>query len=234
MCVIAVKRSGVVPDIGLLRQCWDANPDGAGLAYRRSGKIVVHKGFMSFTKLERFIASHRSELTQSEVIFHFRIASVGSVEPALCHPFAVGQSHRALSYVTTSPVVFHNGHISALAVKAALEGLSDTALLVRDYLSPLAGLLDKPAMWRLLEIVAPGSRFAIMTPAGTYLIGTFEDGPEGWRFSNGSWRGWDWDDGDWDRDWDGDWDNGDGDGHGHRHGSSMGELCGLWGLPCGK
>lgn len=189
MCVIAVKPAGLVPDLAIVRRCWESNPDGAGLAWRRNGRVEVRKGFMRLGKLEQFIQKHREELTASEVVMHFRIASVGGVSQALCHPFAIGRNYRSLSYATEAPVVFHNGHIIELAIEAKAEGLSDTALLVRDYLTPLASVLEKPEFHRLLELAFPGSKFAIVTPTATYLVGRFEKGAGGWQFSNGSWRG---------------------------------------------
>ncbi len=206
MCIIAVKPAGLALDLAIVKRCWEANPHGAGLAWRRGGRVEVRKGFMRLGKFERFLQEHKAELTGSEVIMHFRIASVGEVSQALCHPFGVGRSYRSLFYSTGMPVVFHNGHIMELEIEAKVQGLSDTAVLVRDYLTPLASVLDKPEFHRLLEIAFPGSKFAIMTPTATYLVGRFERGAAGWHFSNGSWRGgsavkscalvkwaWDWD-----------------------------------------
>jgi hypothetical protein len=226
MCLIAIKSQGVAVDIGLLEGAFRNNPHGAGLAYRDcdKGVLVVRKGFMAFESLAQYVRENRDLLGQAEVIFHFRYATAGGVCPELCHPFAI-EDCTALALETAAPVVFHNGHMSELV--GLDDAVSDTAVLVMEYLTPLVGVLEEPAMHQLLGIAFPGSKFAIMTARQTYTIGAFikSIAHEGWVFSNygfiSLWEKWDkwlddtndcddWNDKDGVGEWDGWWESGRG------------------------
>jgi predicted glutamine amidotransferase len=186
MCVIAIKTPQARFDIDLLRNCFLNNPDGAGLAYRIGNVIVVRKGFMTLQELLQYIRRHR-QIEKTEVVLHFRVATVGAVTPELCHPFPV-ENCLVTSITTKQAVVFHNGHIPELEWRAHLEAISDSALLVSQYLAPLASMLDNPDFHRLLQISFPTSKFVIMTPRKTHMIGTFmkTSNHPGWFFSNTS------------------------------------------------
>lgn len=48
MCVIAFSEKGkAIPTEEQITKMWNHNPDGAGFAYEKRGKIVFRKGFMT-------------------------------------------------------------------------------------------------------------------------------------------------------------------------------------------
>ncbi len=43
MCIIAIQPIGVKIKESILKNCWHANKDGAGIMYVENGKIIVNK-----------------------------------------------------------------------------------------------------------------------------------------------------------------------------------------------
>ena len=83
MCVILICPGGVRPDRPTLEACHEANPHGAGVAWRQDGGVRWLKG-LDVPRLASLLPR-----LPGEVVVHFRWASVGDVAPALCHPFPV-------------------------------------------------------------------------------------------------------------------------------------------------
>lgn len=103
MCVILVCPPDVRPDRATLDACHQANPHGAGVAWREGGMVKWLKG-LEPDELEPLVAR-----LPGEVVIHFRWASVGEVSPRLCHPFPVtGTANTRLSGQARA-VLFHNG-----------------------------------------------------------------------------------------------------------------------------
>ena len=91
MCVVLICPPKQRPDLTILRACHAANPHGAGVAWRDKRRIHWRK---ALTPGE---VNHLIQQVPGEVIIHFRWASVGGVEPLLCHPFPV-TAEAALGY----------------------------------------------------------------------------------------------------------------------------------------
>ena len=103
MCVVLICPPKQRPDLTILRACHAANPHGAGVAWRDKRRIHWRK---ALTPGE---VNHLIQKVPGEVIIHFRWASVGGVEPLLCHPFPV-TAEAALGYEgLCKSVLFHNG-----------------------------------------------------------------------------------------------------------------------------
>lgn len=81
-----------------LRQCWDANPHGAGMAYFHNNKLVVQKGFMRFRNFYKQFRIARKQAPRVVFTVHFRKASVGRIGPNQTHPFWVEQDKSAIFY----------------------------------------------------------------------------------------------------------------------------------------
>jgi hypothetical protein len=103
MCVILVCPPKVRPLKSVLYAWHDANPHGAGLAWRENGKVRWLKN-LGPAKL----TSKLKELP-GEVVIHFRWASVGGVDARLCHPFPVTPKAPISLSGTAESVLFHNG-----------------------------------------------------------------------------------------------------------------------------
>jgi len=191
MCIIVFKPAGKdLPDIDTMLSCFDNNPDGAGFMYRHNGRVHIQKGFMTykgfFNALDKL--GKAIDIKRTDLVFHFRFATQGSIVPANCHPFPISSKVRDLKAINivTSIGVAHNGVISFCADKSKTK-LSDTQLFIKNYLSSIpAETLFTPAMQELIK-QATNSKFAIMGAKQTALIGDFiED--KGIHYSNTSYK----------------------------------------------
>jgi hypothetical protein len=184
MCIIVVK-----PDNKRLDNwAWDAlslsfdnNEDGAGLMFREGNRLRIVKGLMSWAAFKRKVVELK--LNRKAVVFHFRMATHGQRGPENTHPFPISTNVRDLRAVDVlaDAGLVHNGVISPLAE----DKLSDSQILVRDYLAPTwDGTLGE---WgrRLLDMTA--CKYAVMTPVSIQLIGNFIK-DKGWWFSNESYK----------------------------------------------
>ncbi len=103
MCVILVCATNVRPSLETLRQCWDANPHGAGIAWREGGEV-------RWVKTNDVAEIHRlAEAKRGEIVIHFRISSVGGVCDELRHPFPVSKRAGLAAKGTAKAVLFQNG-----------------------------------------------------------------------------------------------------------------------------
>ena len=103
MCVILVCPENVRPNRATLDACHQANPHGAGVAWREDGVVRWFKG-LEPDELEPLIAK-----LPGEIVIHFRWASVGEVTPKLCHPFPVTRAATTRLSGHARAVLFHNG-----------------------------------------------------------------------------------------------------------------------------
>ena len=103
MCVILVCPAKVRPDRETINACHEANPHGAGVAWRVKGEVRWFKG-LEPEELELLIAG-----LSGEIVIHFRWASVGEVTPKLCHPFPITASATTRLSGHARAVLFHNG-----------------------------------------------------------------------------------------------------------------------------
>lgn len=112
MCVILVCPPQVRPDIDVLKACHTANPHGAGVAWRQGGQVHWQKN-LGAEEVDSLIAG-----IEGELVIHFRWASVGGVDPQLCHPFPVDRGASTKLIGKAARLLFHNGtwsgHRSAL------------------------------------------------------------------------------------------------------------------------
>lgn len=186
MCVAIYKPAGVeTPSLDTLKQCWDANPDGAGFAMRTDGEysIEIHKGYMTWksfvTAYEKY---HLADFT-GDLLLHFRIATHGGISPGLTHPFSLTKDVKLLKHtnVKTNYALIHNG---MLPIEP--EGnISDTMEFCRR-LAPL--YQNIPAALNLIEGMAGNNKIAVMTRDNVHLFGEWEN-INGVYFSN---LLWDW------------------------------------------
>lgn len=88
MCILIAKPKNVqMPSEETMKNCWESNPDGAGIAWSDGRKLFLRKGFM---KWDDFIKEYRTlNLNDFDAIIHFRIATHGTVKPSNTHPFNV-------------------------------------------------------------------------------------------------------------------------------------------------
>ena len=195
MCIIVTKNKGVdLPKKAILRNCFENNPDGAGIMYTKNNKVIINKGYMSFESLWDRIKALKKEIDvkNTPIVFHFRIGTSGGYNPGNTHPFPLTtQNNKLLQLKTTADVgIAHNGIISTYEDRKNAN-LSDTQLFIKKFLHPIYKL-DNTFYHNkdILEIIktVTTSKFAILSKnSELILIGDFIE-KNGIYYSNTSYQ----------------------------------------------
>lgn len=186
MCVAIYKPEGVkTPSLEVLKQCWDANPDGAGFALRIGGDkyaIEIHKGYMTWKQFVAAYEKYRLADFIGDMLLHFRIATHGGISPGNTHPFSLTKDVKLLQHtnVLTNYALIHNG---MLPIEPD-GNISDTMEFCRR-LAPL--YRDIPSAFNLIEGMARNNKIAVMTREKVHLFGAWETRDEVY-FSNLLWN----------------------------------------------
>ena len=185
MCVAIYKPAGIeTPSLDTLKQCWDANPDGAGFAMLTGGEraIEIHKGYMTWKQFVTAYEKYHLADFSGDQLLHFRIATHGGISPGLTHPFSLTKDVKLLKHtnVRTNYALIHNG---MLPIESE-EG-SDTMEFCRR-LAPF--YQNIPSAFNLIEGMAGSNKIAVMTRDKVHLFGEWER-LNGVYFSN---LLWDW------------------------------------------
>ena len=205
MCLILIKPAKVpMPNTRFIENAWQSNNDGFGLAYSLPGEHQVHirKGAMKLKHVKQLIAAMPNPL-EANIMMHFRYATEGKICPENCHPYPVTKyvtKLRATS-IDCNMAITHNGMIPSANAYGYYDyatgayayaswpddrKLTDTQQFIIDHLANLHQSLLNPAVGKLIEAYT-GSKFAILSPRGVYLIGKFiED--KGILYSNATYK----------------------------------------------
>lgn len=200
MCVIAVKPKGIdMPTDEVLQQMWNTNRDGAGFMYNDEGRVHIKKGFMTFDDFKRNLQSVYDELTRRAInlkedvsfVYHFRIATHGTVIPENTHPFPVSSDIDALKAldVSTDLGMAHNGVIRTLD-NDLTHNLTDTATFVKDVLVPFkaffsSAFLQLANITKFIGNTINASRLAFLDGEGNVTkIGSWTTGECQLDYSN--------------------------------------------------
>ncbi len=177
MCIIIAKPAGTTVDFDILRNCWDSNPHGAGIAYAMDGQLVIEKGFMTFNNLKQFIIDP-IQWEDVPMLIHFRIATQGSKDKDNTHPFEVVPGKLAFA---------HNGMMTDMVVSEKPE-LSDTNVFCRYVLKQLPhNFLNNSGIVTLIYNSLGGwNKLAFLDNEGNITIFNESDGceEEGVWYSN--------------------------------------------------
>jgi len=93
------------PSDEMVTKGFDANPSGAGIAWRQDGLVFWEKG-LDVEEVKEY-----ARTMPLPYVLHFRIPSCGDSSQALCHPFPIDiKAPLDLSGKTKGSVLFHNGH----------------------------------------------------------------------------------------------------------------------------
>lgn len=158
MCIIVTKDKGAkaLPE-KVFENCWDNNPDGAGILYNDGTCTTLIKGIM---KKEEFLKKVKeANKKECSFVIHTRIATHGSVKPTNTHPF-----------VSKSLGFAHNG---TLPVEVS-QDMTDSETF---FLNTIA---DKDMNWVkdnifLLDLATRGSRCAVFDMATGEIVHLNED-----------------------------------------------------------
>ena len=189
MCVAIYKPAGVkAPDMETLKSCWDANPDGAGLAWRTpSAKYPVHieKGFMTWDEFKRYWTSAGIDEYDGDLFIHFRITTHGGTSEGNTHPFPISNNDKILKSLSMSSefAMMHNG---VLPIAPDNKLISDTMMLSKLI---ARGGFEKKILdtLNLIEDLVGSNKIAVMTADDVHLVGTWQD-VDGVKFSNLNWQ----------------------------------------------
>lgn len=177
MCQAIVKPAGISIEKRILKNAWDDNPNGAGMAIRKAdGSVVVAKGYMKFKK---FWQAYKKVESQ-DLLIHFRLATTGKVDGANCHPFVIAPN----------AALIHNGIMRQFDPPLKGDTRSDTRYFCEAYLSQAikeSGLsayefLHNPAGKALIEVLTAGQKIACLTPEGFTIFGERRG-----EWKNGAW-----------------------------------------------
>ena len=138
MCIIVSKEKNKrIPSKKILKRCFSANPDGAGFMYTKDDKVMIEKGFLTFSEFyKRLMQVDKSlNLYKKSLVMHFRIGTSGGYSKSACHPFPVTNNINDIQKTAVSSRLgmVHNGIISNFVYGE----LSDTQNFVKDLVYPL-------------------------------------------------------------------------------------------------
>ena len=196
MCIAIYSLKGnEIPTKEILKNCFKANPDGAGFAYTYKGTVYTYKGFFKFDEFYKKLTEcdKKYNLKNCGILIHFRIATHGGINAANCHPFSLSSNESKLkaTFVKSNYAVIHNGVCSITATVSKKETLSDTALFVRDYLSKIAtydGWFENENTIALIEKLID-SKMAILRGDGSIISTSgFHKADDGNYYSNYSYK----------------------------------------------
>lgn len=177
MCIAIYKPEGKIIPYATLKECYDANPDGAGFMYAEDKQLHIQKGFFTLQDFYKEYVKHQDK----KAVLHFRIKTHGKIDTTNCHPFAV---NNALGFV-------HNGIISGFGD----SDHSDTIGFNHGVLQPLVNKWGNLALFQdpmkdLIESRIGYSKLIFLDRHGNHNIlneakGIWDDGI--W-YSNNSYK----------------------------------------------
>jgi|DEB0MinimDraft_6_1074348.scaffolds.fasta_scaffold01229_18 hypothetical protein len=141
MCIAIYQDAGSTLTEQEIRNSWNANPDGGGLAYIDDcGKVCTFKSMKLKGLLEEYERVVDMHGQHSPMLVHFRIATHGTVNEYNCHPFMVNKNI----------AMIHNGVIPVLIDKK--DKRSDTRVFTEEYLPKLPkGWLDDDYLFDMVQ-----------------------------------------------------------------------------------
>ena len=172
MCIAILKtKDGNITDEQLLN-CFDNNPDGAGIAYTKDNKIFIVKGIFD---AKQFVEEYHKAVAEADgaMLVHCRIGTSGFKDYTNCHPHIVSDEC----------VMIHNGILSINVPKDSK--VSDTVLYVEQYLKPLPKdfMLNDGIMSLITDHIGTGNKFVFLNNRGDFSIANEKAG----HWKNGVW-----------------------------------------------
>lgn len=145
MCLAALTMDGATLSAEQIRNAWNANPDGAGIAFFDANQKLQSFRTLSLAKFERayarLVADGRHE---SPMAIHFRYATHGDSTIANVHPFRMDRHTLAI----------HNGMFPI----ETNDSRSDTCIFVTETLRRLGPIwFDDANLWNLVNGYCQGS-----------------------------------------------------------------------------
>ena len=185
MCIIAIKPQGKkMFDDETLETMFSRNPDGSGFMYYDNGTVVIKKGYMTLDALKK--ALNRKDLTDTNVILHFRIGTSGYYDELNCHPYPIYQKNATVC--RTDIGVAHNGILHDYTPPKKSD-INDTQVFIQSVLRRLKKGFQKDddKLMLLSELIGTNKLAFLDSDNQVTIIGDFiED--NGYLFSNRSYE----------------------------------------------
>lgn len=178
MCIAIVQKAGKRVKDEWLRSSFTSNPDGAGFAYIKEGKVLISKGFMDmFSFMAEYDRLHTLFGQDNAMLLHCRIATAGKVNKHNCHPFPI-----------KGGALIHNGHLWSVP-KGFNAKKSDT----REFAEMFYNILNFDDVSKAIAdnsfMEAIGyDRMAMLYDDGRYVVTDNWHEEEEALFSNGGYR----------------------------------------------
>jgi predicted glutamine amidotransferase len=176
MCLAIYKPAGRWASKEKMENGFRSNPDGAGYAFHDGKKVVIKKGFMTFTE---FWTSFKDDVnTATPALIHFRIGTKGKKNAENTHPFKIG--HGAL---------IHNGPCLNYTHCKGDEHRSDTAQFAEDFIGDLTSY-QVERLIPMIESFIGSEKICFMFDDGAVFIANFKNGnvKDGCWWSNHSYE----------------------------------------------
>lgn len=166
-CVIIYLKKGVKISKDELKDAFDYNDDGGGIAWVKNEKVYYSKGYKTF---KEFYNENVNIIDDDSIerVIHFRITSRGETSAAQCHPFLLSDNKddmALLNYEGKTTVLFMNGTIFN---QKLISGLNDTASYI------INNLYDNGYDFKMID-KDTGAKWAIVESTGVSLFGDFEE-----------------------------------------------------------
>ena len=193
MCIIAIKKANQpLPDEKIMETMCRNNSDGAGFCYCLNGEVRIQKGYMTYEAFAEALnkVSEKIDTYATPMLFHFRIATHGGVNSALCHPFPTSKNMSDLKCLTASTKlgIVHNGIIDIKTKK----DVSDTMTYISERLAKRYNkdrdFYKSRKQRKVIQSEIGSSKMAFLNYRGEiYTVGDFiED--NGILYSNSSYK----------------------------------------------
>lgn len=157
MCIAILNAKGTL-SLKTFKNCWEANPDGAGLCYYDGERIQIIKEMKSVKSLHKQYVSIREKFPAVDIAIHFRIATHGRVNSTNCHPFKVNKN----------TAFIHNGIISNVGTN---PDFSDTYIFNETILKALPSTFIKnTAILELLGAYIGYSKIVVISGEFSTII----------------------------------------------------------------
>lgn len=198
MCIIVVKdKDKPLPKMEYLENCFDYNPDGAGFMYINHNRVIIDKGYMTFTSFKKRydkLCKKFNNFKDLPLIMHFRIGTSSQNSKENTHPYPISDDKRDLhkTYLKTSLGIAHNGIIHEYNPSKKERDVNDTQKFIMEYLYPLyknwSTFYKNEHIRKGIELITD-SKFAFLDKYGKIkLVGDFEEDEDGIKYSNGNYK----------------------------------------------
>lgn len=178
MCIAIVNKAGQRMPDDWLRNSFSYNPDGAGFAYIKDGKVLISKGYMDEHK---FLVAYDGlwELygRDNPMLIHCRIATAGLVNKNNCHPFPI-----------KGGALIHNGHLWSVP-----NGFNAKKSDTREFAETFYNILNYDDVVKTVEDgtfdeAIRGDRMAMLYDDSRFVMaGDWQEEEQGF-FSNGGYK----------------------------------------------